>query len=106
MQYSGYGVVVSVAFNAPTSCLCPAHRENVLDAINRDKTKASTLPRAPANRCPRMPDPPSPKVFKYMDLRLLAEVAEDAGVDFRVLYLRRKARDIILADTVHRQFHK
>jgi len=64
------------------------------------------LLRIPANTVRVRPKPPSPKVFKYMDLRLLAEVAEAAGVDFRVLYLRRKARDIILANTVHRHFQK
>lgn len=47
-----------------------------------------------------------PKVFKYLDLRMLAEAAEAEGVDFRVLYLRRPARDIVLADTVHRKFQK
>lgn len=46
------------------------------------------------------------KVFGYLDLALLAEVAEAEGVDFRVLYLRRRAQDIVLADTVHRDFHK
>eukprot|EP00752_Nemacystus_decipiens_P011462 g10178.t1 len=46
------------------------------------------------------------KVFGYLDLTLLAEVAEAEGVDFRVLYLRRPARDTVLADTVHREFHK
>jgi len=45
-------------------------------------------------------------VFQYMDLRLLAQTAEAEGVDFRVLYLRRPARDIILANTVHRDFQK
>lgn len=47
-----------------------------------------------------------PKVFGYLDLELLAEVAEAEGVDFRVLYLRRPARDIVVADTIHRDFHK
>lgn len=44
------------------------------------------------------------KVFQYTDLRLLAELAEEEGVDFRVVYLRRSAEDMVVADTVHRQF--
>lgn len=46
------------------------------------------------------------KVMMYIDLRLLAEVAEAEGVDFRVLYLRRPVKDLIVADTVHRQFQE
>lgn len=44
------------------------------------------------------------KVFNYIDTRLMAEVAEAEGVDFRVLYLRRSAKDLIIANTVHREF--
>lgn len=46
------------------------------------------------------------KVFQYVDLRRMVEVAEEAGVDMRVLYLRRSAREIVIANTVHRPFHK
>ena len=46
------------------------------------------------------------KVMKYLDLRMLAEVAEEEGVDFRVLYLRRSVHDMINANTVHRNFQK
>lgn len=53
------------------------------------------------------PDGPGPnKVFKYMDLRMLADVAEEEGVDLRVLYLRRSVKDILIANTMHRQFQK
>lgn len=44
------------------------------------------------------------KVFQYTDLRMLAELAEEEGVDLRVVYLRRSAEDVVVADTVHRQF--
>lgn len=44
------------------------------------------------------------KAMGYLDLRLLAEVAEEEGVDLRVLYLRRSAKDLIIANTVHRRF--
>eukprot|EP00903_Cladosiphon_okamuranus_P007626 g7395.t1 len=44
------------------------------------------------------------KVFGYIDMRLMAEAAEAEGVDFRVLYLRRSAKDLIIANTVHRNF--
>lgn len=50
--------------------------------------------------------PGQKKVFKYMDLRMLAEVAEEEGVDLRVLYLRRSVKDILIANTMHRQFQK
>lgn len=46
------------------------------------------------------------KALMYLDLRVLAEVAEAEGVDFRVVYLRRPAKDMLLANTVHRRFQK
>lgn len=46
------------------------------------------------------------KVMMYLDLRLLAEAAEAEGVDFRVLYLRRPAKEILVADTIHRRFQE
>ena len=52
------------------------------------------------------PDGPAPdKVMKYLDLRMLAEVAEEEGVDLRVVHLQRPVKDLIIADTVHRHFH-
>ncbi|CAN0273734.1 unnamed protein product [Scytosiphon promiscuus] len=44
------------------------------------------------------------RVMQYMDPRLIAEAAEAEGVDLRVLYLKRSAKELLLADTVHRQF--
>ncbi|CAN0161088.1 unnamed protein product [Scytosiphon promiscuus] len=44
------------------------------------------------------------KVMRYVDPRLMAEAAEAEGVDFRVLYLKRSAKELLLADTVHRHF--
>ena len=44
------------------------------------------------------------KALKYVDLRFLAALAEEEGVDFRVLYLRRSVKDSIIANTVHRKF--
>lgn len=46
------------------------------------------------------------KALMYLDLRLLAEVAEAEGVDFRVVYLQRPAKDILVANTIHRGFQK
>lgn len=46
------------------------------------------------------------KVFGYVDMRLMAETAEAEGVDFRVLYLRRSAKDLVIANTVHRTFQE
>ncbi|CAM9177681.1 unnamed protein product [Ectocarpus sp. 4 AP-2014] len=42
------------------------------------------------------------KVMQYMDLRRMAEVAEGEGIDLRVLYLRRSAKDTVIANTLHR----
>ncbi|CAM9808577.1 unnamed protein product, partial [Ectocarpus fasciculatus] len=36
--------------------------------------------------------------------RELAEIAEAENVDLRVVYLRRSAEDLIIANTVHRRF--
>ena len=44
------------------------------------------------------------KALKYIDLRMMAETAEEEGVDFRVLYMRRPVTDIIIANTIHRDF--
>lgn len=46
------------------------------------------------------------KVLQYMDLRQLAEVADAEGVDFRVVYLQRSAKSVILSTTVHRHFQR
>ena len=48
----------------------------------------------------------SEKVFHYIDLRTLATLAEEAGVDLRVLYLKRSAKDMVISTTIHRDFHK
>ncbi|CAN0311826.1 unnamed protein product [Scytosiphon promiscuus] len=44
--------------------------------------------------------------MQYVDPRLMAEAAEAEGVDFRVLYLKRSAKELLLADTVHRHFQE
>lgn len=44
------------------------------------------------------------KTLRYFDLRLLAEVAEKERVDLRIVYLRRPVKDIIMANTVRRDF--
>ena len=46
------------------------------------------------------------KVFSYIDLGTLANLAEDEGVDLRVIYLKRPARQMILSTTVHRNFYE
>lgn len=45
------------------------------------------------------------KVFQYIDVQNLAAVADAEGVDFRVVYLKRPARKMLLSNTVHRDFH-
>ena len=46
------------------------------------------------------------KVLKYIDLRIMAEMAEEQGLDFRVVYLHRDIKNLIIANTVHRDFQK
>ena len=40
----------------------------------------------------------------YPNIRILAELAEDAGLDFRVVVLTRKLEPILTSTTVHRNF--
>lgn len=46
------------------------------------------------------------KVFQYIDLGTLADLAEQEGIDLRVIYLKRSAQDIAISTTVHRRFYK
>ena len=45
------------------------------------------------------------KVLNYMDLRSLVEVAEEEKIDMRFVYLKRSAMDLVIANTIHREFH-
>lgn len=42
------------------------------------------------------------KVLQYADVRAVTEAAEAEGVDLRIVYLKRSARDLLVANTVHR----
>ena len=44
------------------------------------------------------------KVLHRPDVRVLAELAEEAGVDLRVVVLQRNALDILMSTTIHRKF--
>lgn len=46
------------------------------------------------------------KVMQYVDVQRMAEMAEANGIDMRVLYLRRSAKDLLVANTVHRNFQE
>lgn len=46
------------------------------------------------------------KPLQYVDFRILAEEAERAGIDFRMIYLVRSARNLLLSDTQNRHFGK
>lgn len=48
----------------------------------------------------------SNKALKYVDRRMLSEVAEEEGVDLRVLYLRRHVKDLIISVTNHRHIER
>ena len=45
------------------------------------------------------------KAFQCPDLRPIAEDAEESGIDLRIIYLKRSAKDSIISNTDHRQFH-
>lgn len=60
-----------------------------------------------ANAQLSFPNNPGPdKALAYPDLQVLARVAEEEGIDVRILYLQRSAKELLLSDTVHRHFHK
>lgn len=44
------------------------------------------------------------KRFQFPDVRVLAELLESLGVDFRILVVVRNAVDVLLSTTVHRHF--
>ena len=44
------------------------------------------------------------KAMHYVDLKVLAEEAERAGIDLRVIYLSRAAKSILVSDTIHNQY--
>ncbi|CAM9821108.1 unnamed protein product [Pylaiella littoralis] len=46
------------------------------------------------------------KAIQYVDFQLLAEEAERAGVDLRIIYLSRSARSILISDTQHNNYGK
>lgn len=46
------------------------------------------------------------KALAYPDLQQLAQLAEEEGVDFRIMYLQRSAKALLLSNTSHRGFHK
>lgn len=46
------------------------------------------------------------KALANPDLQQLAQMAEEEGVDFRILYLQRSAKALFLSNTSHRGFHK
>jgi len=44
------------------------------------------------------------KIFQHPDVWLLAQIAEDVGEDFRILFLGRRARALLTSTVVHRHF--
>lgn len=46
------------------------------------------------------------KALACPDIPQLALIAEEEGVDFRILYLQRSAKALLLSNTSHRGFHK
>lgn len=67
---------------------------------------------AQGRRCGKGPEYSYPngfgpdKALAYADFQLLARLAEEEGVDFRILYLNRSAKDVLLSDISHRHFHE
>lgn len=46
------------------------------------------------------------KAMQYFDLLRMAEVAEAEDIDMRVVYIRRSAKDMLVANTVRRNFQQ
>lgn len=46
------------------------------------------------------------KVFRYVDLQMVAEVAEKEHIDFRVIYLQRSARQLLVSNVLHSGYHE
>lgn len=44
------------------------------------------------------------KALNYMDLRTMAEIAEEKGVDLRIIYLKRSAEECVITNTTRRKF--
>lgn len=53
---------------------------------------------------PNFPGPD--KALQYLDLRMLASVAEAENIDLRIVYLKRDAKEVIVSSTRHRHFHR
>lgn len=85
--------------------------ENELDSIGTIVTvqRTSPLQEFACGKCGELSYPnnngPS-KELAYPDLRILAEIAEEEGVDLRIIYLQRSAKDLIRSNVIHRGFHK
>jgi len=45
------------------------------------------------------------KAMHYPDLAMIAENAEQSGIDLRVIYLKRSLKELIISNTSHRRFH-
>jgi hypothetical protein len=44
------------------------------------------------------------KALQFVDIALVANICEQLGMDFRVIYVHREAEDIIKSTTINRQF--
>jgi len=80
----------------------------VRTALRRLSRRNATSPLlASLGGCGMMSYPNFPgklKMFQTPDVRLLAELAEDEGVDFRILVLHRPAAAVLRSTTIHRHF--
>lgn len=46
------------------------------------------------------------KALKYPDIQKVAQLAEEEGVDLRIVYLQRSAKSVLVSSTVHRDFQQ
>lgn len=44
------------------------------------------------------------KALQYVDLKIVAEEAERAGIDLRIIYLTRSARSIMISNMIHNNY--
>lgn len=93
----------------------PTHYAAIIDRARDDmralarSAKSVSSPGAVETLCGRWSYPSDAgrdKVFQYLDVALMAELAEAEGVDLRIIYLKRSAQDILISTTVHRHFDR
>lgn len=74
-------------------------------AVQRQTEKEHAM--CPLNGQMSFPNGNGPdKTLKYADIQNMAQVAEEEGVDLRILYLQRSIEPMLISATIHRRFQQ